>query len=206
MTQGNATSVRHSLVKSSFVETIKILDGEIYNLEYHQSRYESVLNSLGVSEYKNLKDFIEPPEWGLYRCRALYDAKSIEVEYHPYKKIDISSFKLIFDNEIEYSQKSTERASIEHLFAQKEEADEVLIIKNLLVTDTSIANIALFRDGSWLTPKEPLLKGTTRERLLDEGKIVEADIKANELRSFSKIALLNAMIEFDIIDEFEFLI
>jgi len=193
-------------MKSSFLETIKILDGEVYNLEYHQARYERVLSSLGVSEYKKLEDFIEPPEWGLYRCRVLYDAQSIEVEYHAYRKRDISSFKLIFDNEIEYSQKSTERDSIELLFAQKEEADEVLIIKNLLVTDTSIANIAFFRDGSWITPKEPLLKGTTRERLLDEGKIVEADIKANELRTFSKIALLNAMVEFDIVDEFEFLI
>lgn len=202
----NDILVRHSLVKSSFVETIKILDGEICNLEYHQARYESVLNSLGVSEYKSLKDFIEPPAWGLYRCRAVYDAQIIEVEYHPYKKRDISSFKLIFDNEIEYAQKSTKRDSIELLFAQKEDADEVLIIKNLLVTDTSIANIALFRDGSWLTPKEPLLKGTTRERLLNEGLIVEADIKANELRTFSKIALLNAMVGFEIVDEFEFLI
>jgi 4-amino-4-deoxychorismate lyase len=193
-------------MKSSFVETIKILDGKIYNLEYHQARYESVLNSLGMSKYHNLKDFIKPPEWGLYRCRLVYDVESVTVEYHAYKKRDISSFKLIFDNEIAYSQKSTKRDSIELLFSQKEDADEVLIIKNLLVTDTSIANVALFRDGKWLTPREPLLKGTTRERLLDEGKIIEADIIANELRTFSKIALLNAMVGFDIVDEFEFLI
>ncbi len=193
-------------MKSNFVETIKILDGKIHNLEYHQLRYESVLNSFGVEVYQSLCDFIEPPEWGLYRCRLLYNKESIEVEYHPYKKREISSFKLMFDNDISYSQKSINREHIDTLFEQREDADEILIIKNLMVTDTSIANIAFYRDGSWLTPREPLLKGTTRERLLDEGVIQEADIKANELRSFSKIALLNAMIEFDIIDEFEFLI
>ena len=193
-------------MKSSFIETIKVLDGEVFHIEYHQKRYENVLASYGVVSDKRLLDFINPPEWGLYRCRLVYDKENIEVEYHEYKKREISSFKLIFDNDIEYAQKSTLRTKIDEHFATKEEADDIVIIKELLVTDTSIANIAFYKNGIWSTPKNPLLKGTTRERLLDEGKLVEADIKANELRSFSKIALLNAMIGFNIIDEFEFLI
>jgi 4-amino-4-deoxychorismate lyase len=58
----------------------------------------------------------------------------------------------------------------------------------------------------WLTPKTPLLNGTTRQRLLDDGKIVEAEIKVHELRRFTKVALLNAMIGFDILERYEFLI
>ena len=66
--------------------------------------------------------------------------------------------------------------------------------------------LLFFRDGVWLTPKNPLLKGTSRARLIDEGKLIESDIKVQELRSFSQVALLNAMIDFDVLDRFEFLI
>ena len=191
---------------SSYLETIKVVDGEIFNLEYHQKRYEEVLKTLGIQDIKNLGEYLNPPKWGIYRCRLVYDEESIEVTYHKYKKREISSFKLIFENEIEYSLKSTNREKIDSLFSQKDDADEILIVKNLLITDTSIANIAFFRDGVWFTPKNPLLKGTTRMRLISEGKLIESDIKVQELRSFSQVALLNAMIGFDVLDRFEFLI
>ncbi|MEA3371914.1 MAG: aminotransferase class IV family protein [Campylobacterota bacterium] len=194
-------------MSKKFLETIKILDGEIYNLPYHQKRYEGVLKALGAEETQQLQEFIKPPEWGLYRCRVVYSATDIEVSFHEYKKREIETFKLIFENDIEYAHKSADRNSIDALYEKKEDADEILIIKDLMVTDTSIANIAfLTEEGSWITPKNPLLKGTTRARLLDEGKIREADIKVHELRSFSKVALLNAMIDFDILDRCEFLI
>ncbi len=194
-------------MNNSFLETIKIVDGEIFNLEYHQKRYASVLEALGANEIENLEEFINPPEWGLYRCRLVYDIDNIEVTFHEYKKRDISTLKLIFENDIDYTNKSTAREDIDTLFEKREEGDDILIIKDLFVTDTSIANIAFqTSSGEWVTPKNPLLKGTTRARLLDEGKIIEADIKVHELRSFSKVALLNAMIDFDILDRCEFLI
>ncbi len=194
-------------MNNSFLETIKIVDGEIFNLEYHQKRYASVLEALGANEIENLEEFINPPEWGLYRCRLVYDIDNIEVTFHEYKKRDISTLKLIFENDIDYANKSTAREDIDTLFEKREEGDDILIIKDLFVTDTSIANIAFqTSSGEWVTPKNPLLKGTTRARLLDEGKIIEADIKVHELRSFSKVALLNAMIDFDILDRCEFLI
>lgn len=191
----------------SFFETIKAVDGKLFNLPYHQRRYESVLNSFGIKDTQNLESFIKPPQSGLYRCRFVYDIKgSIAVTYHEYNKRDVSSLKLIFNNDIDYSFKSTNRDEIDILYKQRDKSDDILIIKNLLVTDTSITNIALYKNGIWITPKAPLLKGTTRARLLDEGKIVEADIKVSELREFSKVALLNAMIDFDVLDRCEFLI
>ena len=88
----------------------------------------------------------------------------------------------------------------------KEATLTISIVQNNLVRDTSIANIALFKNGRWLTPKEPLLCGTTRARLLIEKKIFEADITPKELCQAQKIALLNAMIGFEILDgcRFEF--
>ena len=191
----------------TFFETIKSVDGTLFHMPYHQKRYESVLNALGIKDVQNLESHIKPPQNGLYRCRLVYDTKgSLSVTYHEYKKKDISSLKLIFNNDINYTFKSTNRNEIDALYKKKSEGDDILIIKNLFVTDTSIANIALYKEGIWVTPKTPLLKGTTRQRLLDEGKIIEADINVSELRTFTKVALLNAMIEFDVLDRCEFLI
>ena len=193
-------------MKHSYIETIKSLDGKLFHMPYHQQRYSRVMNSLGIENVQNLEEFIEPPLEGLYRCRLLYTSSDVSVTYHEYEKRKISSLKLIFHNEIEYPEKSSYRDEIDALFEKRDDADDILIIKDLLVCDTSIANIALYRSGMWITPKSPLLKGTTRARLIDEGKIVEADIKVSELRTFSQVALLNAMIDFDVLDKCEFLL
>ena len=191
---------------NSYLETIKSVDGVLFNLSYHQKRYESLLNSLSVEKKEDLREHLYPPQVGIYRCRLVYTADTITVSYHEYKKREISSLKLIFNNDINYSSKSTNRDEIDALYEQRGEGDDILIIKDLLVSDTSIANIAFYSDGEWITPKKPLLHGTTRARLIDEGKIIEADIKVQDIRSFSKIALLNAMIEFDVLEQCEFLI
>lgn len=201
MTQVRDTLVQHFLVKSSFLETIKSLDGKVYNIAYHQKRYVSVLNFLGTTEYKNLLDFINPPSQGLYRCRVVYTKDTLSTTYHPYTKRDIKSLKLVEDNKIEYKYKSTKRSELDRLFELKEECDDILIVKNSLITDTSIANIAFYKEGKWFTPKEPLLKGTTRQRLLDAGQLIEKDIAASDIYSYERVALLNAMIDFDIIRE-----
>lgn len=191
---------------NDFLETIKAVDGELFHMPYHQKRYESVLSSFGFENFENLSEYLEPPKWGVYRCRLVYSPHAITVTYHEYKKRDINSFKLIFNNDIDYSQKLSSREEIDALYEQRDGCDDILIIKNLFVTDTSIANIAFYDSGMWITPKNPLLKGTTRARLIDEGKLFEADIKAQSLRKFSKVALLNAMIDFDVLDRYEFLI
>lgn len=188
-----------------YLETIKSVDAKIYHLSYHQRRYESVLKDIGSSSIYNLKDYLTPPDDGIYRCRLTFTASKISVTYHKYQKRRISSFKLVFDNNIEYSKKSIHRDEIDKLFILRDTFDEILIVKDSFITDTSIANIALYNSGVWYTPKKPLLKGTTRARLIDEGKIVESDISVDMLSQFSKVALLNAMVEFDILEEFKFI-
>ena len=184
---------------NTYLETIKIQDGEIFHLEYHQKRYERVLSFLGLQEFSDLSKYISPPLEGLYRCRVVYDEESVEVTYHPYVKRDINNLKIIYDDTIEYTHKSTARDEINALFAKRGRYDDILIVKNSFITDTSIANIALKKDDIWYTPASPLLRGTTRERLLRKGYIVEKDIHLDEVYDYSEVALLNAMIDFDII-------
>ncbi len=190
-----------------FLESIKIIDGKIFHLEYHQKRYENVLKFLNAKKIQNLQEFIKPPSVGIYKCRLVYNEESIEVSFHRYKKRVIKSLKLIYDDEIEYTHKSTSREKLDALYRQKEEGDEILIIKKSYITDTSIANIAFkTSDDEWITPRKPLLEGTTRARLLDKGVLKEADITVDELEKFSKIALLNAMIDFDILEKCDILL
>ncbi len=186
---------------NSFIETIKVLDGRVYNILYHQERYESVLNSFGFLKYENLIDYINPPQLGLYRCRVIYTDEKISVTYHEYKRKEIVSLKLLYNDEIDYRYKSKDREKIDALYVKREKCSDILIVKNSYITDTSIANIALYKNGIWVTPKNPLLKGTTRARLIKEEKIVEEDISVKDIFEYSKIALLNAMIDFDIIQQ-----
>lgn len=192
-------------MNKTFFETIRAVDGEIFNISFHQERYESVLKHFGIDEVQNLEKYLNPPKIGTYRCRLIYDISilphNIEVTYHEYNKREIKSLKLLYDDEIEYSLKSTCRNRLDALYAQRGECDDVLIVKNSLITDTTIANIAFFDSNRWITPRKPLLMGTTRERLLRAGKIFEEDIRVDDLEKFSKIALMNAMIDFDIITQ-----
>jgi len=188
-------------MKNEFLETIRILDAQAMNLSYHQKRYESVLKHFGIKKFRCLEELMDPPKEGLYRSRVVYSPQHIDlidVEYVKYHKKKIRTLKIIVDEEIDYTFKSTNRSALDALYAKKEEAEDILIIKDGYITDTSIANIA-FYDGVWKTPQHPLLKGTTRQRYLDQGKLFVENIRVDEIKNFSKVALLNAMIDFDII-------
>jgi len=184
-------------VNKKYLETIKVLDGKFYHLEYHQQRVDA---SLELESFYTLQTLlINPPKEGLYRCRIVYDINSFELEYIPYKKRNIQSLKLVHKNEIKYEKKYENRDTLNKLFLEKGTCDDILIIKNGLLTDTSIANIALFDGSHWVTPKEPLLYGTTRARLLQARRIEEKEIRVEDIKQYKKIALMNAMIDFDII-------
>ncbi len=180
------------------LETIHILDGQVLNLAYHQQRMQYSRNTLGLSSELLLD--LDPPKKGEYRCRVLYENTIEKIEYIPYQRKKISSFKLIH-SDIEYPLKYENRDEINLLLKQIGTADEIIIIKNDLVTDTSIANLCFYDDENWLTPTYPLLKGTTRQRLLDEGKIKCADIHYKDIHNFSRIAVMNAMTDFCIIED-----
>ncbi|MDN5107181.1 aminotransferase class IV family protein [Aliarcobacter butzleri] len=182
-----------------YFETIKCEDFEVFNLDYHQKR---VANTIGLNI--NLQEYINPISEELLRCKLIYDENGVvDVLYFPYKKREIKSFKIIFDNEIEYSKKYLNRAKLDELYEKKDDCDEVIIIKNEIVTDTTIANIAIFYENSWITSKNCLLGGTTRARLLEEKKMFEKDITLDMLKNASKVALMNAMIGFDEIKDFK---
>ncbi len=188
-------------MNKKYLETIKALDGKLFHLEYHQERLDFVLKDIKAKVTYSLRDLLSPPPSSLYRCRILYSADSFEVEYIPYVKREIKTLKLVYDDAVAYSKKYENREAINKLFLKRESCDDILIVKNGLITDTSIANVAFYDGTLWITPSVPLLKGTTRERLLKEGKIEQNDIKVEDINKFTKVAVMNAMVDFDIIAE-----
>lgn len=185
-------------MKKLFFETIKIVDGVAQNLEYHQKRVDWTLwdNFEGAS--LDLAQYINFDSDGLYKCKIVYSDKFESVIFEPYTKKEIITIKLI-ESDIDYRYKYLERESLNRL--KPEGYDEIIIIKNGFLSDTSIANIVLKIDEIWYTPKTPLLRGTTREKYLLENKIIPKDLTIQDLNRATQIGFLNAMIDFVIYDK-----
>jgi 4-amino-4-deoxychorismate lyase len=182
---------------SLLIETIRIEDGKIFYIEYHNQRFNRSREELfGVGKHFDLSTILTPPPIGVYRCRVLYSDTIKSVEYMPYSPKDIKSIKVI-KSDIEYNYKYANREELNLLLDNS--SDEILIIKDNLATDTSIANIAFWDRDRWITPKTPLLAGTTRQRLIDSGFLTQKNIKIDEIYQFNIVSLMNAMVGFRII-------
>lgn len=196
----------------NYIETIKCEDYEVYNLEYHEKR---VANTIGKNFY--LRDYIYPNSNELLKCKITYNENEIlDVSFSPYKKKQIHTLKLVFDDTIEYKYKYENRDKLNKLLndakVKEKVVDDIVIVKNGFITDTTIANIAILLENEnglnqkWYTPKTPLLPGTARARNLELNKIKETNITVQMLQRAKKIALLNAMIDFDVLEDYEILV
>lgn len=182
------------------LETIRLQNGAFFNLSYHEQRMLQscleVLKSSPKFSLDTLLDASNPPESGLYKCRVLYDTENAMIEFNPYVISPIRRLKAIHCDTIKYPYKFSDRSQLKELFDKREDCDDILIIKNGLITDTSYANIAFYQQGTWITPSRPLLKGTMRQLLLDRGEIKEETISLEGLRKFQFFKIMNAMVEF----------
>ena len=184
------------------LETICLENRQIRHADYHNRRMNAARMELfGITDGLDIRNLIKIPRgmgMEMYKCRILYDAKIREVQVLPYQPRSVKSLKISEDNKIEYNYKYADRSRLEELLRMKGDCDDILIVKDGCVTDTSYANI-LFqsRDGSWITPDTPLLKGTMRQFLLKEGRIREQRIMLNDLAGFSRARMINCMMDIE---------
>lgn len=188
------------------LESIRYKNNEFYNLGFHQERMNrSRKNLFNCNDEINLVKELDKvplqlnPE--LHKCRIIYDTEIRKVELLPYIYPSIKSLKLIICDGIDYGYKFTNRAKINDLFSRKGDADDIIIVKNGLITDSSTANLLFFDGNNWLTPFNPLLCGTQRANLIAKNKIILTNITPTNLVNFKKVRLINAMIRFK--DEFD---
>lgn len=182
---------------SLLVESIKILNGRICNLDAHQARFDrSRRDCFGSTDRISLREKIRQqgvPASGLFKCRVVYQLEVESVAFQPYQYPDIRSLAIVQDPDITYDDKWVDRPALDVLFRQKEPADEIIIVKKGLVTDAFYYNLVFEKKGQFWTPDTPLLMGTKRKQLLKKGKIFTARISEKDIYTFEKIHLINAM-------------
>ncbi len=186
-------------MRPSFIETIRLEDGLPQHLDYHQRRLEATLDRYYPELDKPIKlAELLPNELpsGRAKWRIVYTDQVEDVSVSPYEARVVDSLRIVEAHEIAYPYKGLDRSAIDACYKERQTCSDVLIVRAGLLTDTSIANIALGDGSLWLTPDRPLLPGTTRARLLDEGRLKEAELRPADLSSYPFIALFNALIPF----------
>jgi len=184
-----------------FLETIQLFDGEFKRLPLHQIRIKKALAEYYPHEV--VPELIEIlyqtnfPLKGLFKCRVVYDSQIRLIEFLPYNSPMICTLKVVVTDIPNLPYKMAERADYQKAFSQRENCDDVLLVKNGLLTDTSYCNIALYDGKQWFTPEKPLVEGVNRAQLVLEGKLIEKNIKLDDILNFQRISLFNALNEFE---------
>lgn len=187
---------------SLLVETIRIEDGIPVNISFHNERMMRTMRDLfSIAIPVDLLDILTVPDnakMGIFKCRVEYDREVRKIEFVRYYIKPVNSLKLTEDNHISYPFKFSDRRMLDELLKRRGDCDDILIVRNGMITDTSYANVVLKNQtGKWFTPTTFLLPGTRRARLLQQGIIGETKISLNDLKKYSEIRLINAMIGID---------
>lgn len=159
---------------------------------------ESRRNLYNCTDNVNVRDMVSIPEacqHGIYKCRIIYADEVFDITFEKYNRRIIRNLKLIYDDAIDYSYKYEKKERLLSLLEQREQCDDILIVKKGRITDTSFSNIAFFDGYTWITPASPLLKGTKRAHLLAMGLITEEKLTVGDIPRFHQAALINAMLE-----------
>lgn len=185
----------------TFVETIRVENGIVHNLDFHQERVRrtAFFHYGKKPEIKIDVSSISPHLQGKrVKCRVLYSSDILSVEFHPYQFKNIQSLQIVEDNDITYEYKSTDRTALNELFKLRKGADEIIIAKNRRLTDSSFSNLVFESlDGELFTPETYLLAGTKRAFLLKNGIVREREIAIDDLSMYRKVYLINAMIDLE---------
>jgi len=180
-----------------FLESIGVYEGQAPLLPYHQARVDRTFAAFYPGQ-KPL-DLLElwqkinfPPE--KVKWRIQYNALEQKAEICAFPERKIEYLQVVKDDTIEYAYKFTERDRLDVLYREKAEpADEILIIRNGLLTDAYYYNVVVKIGAQLLTPRKPLLAGVMRAYCLGEGLIQPADIRLEDLAEAKGVYLINAL-------------
>ncbi len=185
---------------SQFIESIKVEDQKIFLLELHQKRVNETFSHFGKEGSIDLQKIfknLEVDENGLYKLKIVYDLnKNFRTQLIPYAISEVDDFQLVENNTYDYSFKFEDRKEFEKM-KTKCRAEEIIIVKNNHITDTSFSNLLFLKGKEWFTPTTYLLNGVQRQHLLKNKKIKEAEITPHNLKEYSHFQIINALNDFD---------
>ena len=179
-----------------FLETICIQNGTVCNLQGHLARMKETAAHFNFTApaLPELETLV-PPELKSMKtkCRIIYHEKIEEIGFEKYIPKVVKSVKLV-EASPNYSFKFSDRTELNTLVSQKGNHDEILIVRNGCITDTSYSNVVFRRGNVFFTPDTCILNGTKRQLLLQNGIISEKRITVNDITKFDEVFLINAML------------
>ncbi len=184
-----------------FIETICYEKACFQQIESHNERFNRTRQQFfGLQIPVRLELFLSVPadlKDKTVKCTVTYGADIIRIDYNIYQIRPVNSLQMVVDDSIDYAFKYADRTKLNSLFNLRHQSDDILIIKNGLITDTSYANVIFKKDDKWYSPQNPLLKGTQIGRYFREGRVTPALLCPSDLPLFSEARIVNAMISIE---------
>lgn len=187
--------------EDTFTDSLKIVDGHFVRPLPH---YQRMLATLATSNSRGKhlpfpEDSLIPESYrqGIVKCRYLYSPLDCQITFEHYTPRRVKSLKLVECNHIDYHLKYADRTMLNALRETRGGCDDILIVQNGQITDTSYSNIVFFDGTDYITPKTYLLNGLQRQYLLQTGRIREKTVTAKDLKYFQSACLINAMLSIE---------
>src|SRR5699024_2600070 len=191
----------------SLLETFLLEDGTIFLKENHFSRLQCSAKYFNYNvNVANLNDIITDLQQtyskGAWRIRLLLNKSGdITPEIFPLQKSAHSTVRLakqpIDQNNVYLYHKTTERSMFDphRDLLQENDLDILLWNQNGEITEFTIGNVVVEKEGKLITPPVEcgLLPGTFREQLLKDEVIIEEKIFLDDLDELSSIWLINSV-------------
>ncbi len=184
-----------------FIETICYREGCFQRVELHNERCNLTRNHFfGIQHPLRLESILKVPLDLIdetVKCTVTYGIDIVRVEYLKYQMRTIRSLQMVYDDSVEYAYKFVDRSKLADLLKLRGQYDDILIVKNGLITDISYANAIFRRDDVWYSQGRPLLFGTRLQSYLKEGRVTPALLRPNDLQLFTEMRIINAMISIE---------
>ncbi len=184
-----------------FIETICYEQGGFQRLELHNARCNNTrFHFFGNQPAIRLEAVLSIPDHlktQTVKCTVTYGIEILRIEYSVYAIRSVKSLQLVTDNTIDYSFKYADRSQLSSLLNRRGQCDDILIIRNGLLTDISYANTIYLLKNKWYSQQIPLLLGTRLQYYLNEKKVTPALLTPNDLSHFSEARIINSMISIE---------
>ncbi|NTV18254.1 MAG: 4-amino-4-deoxychorismate lyase, partial [Bacteroidales bacterium] len=141
----------------TFIETIKIENGIAHNLDLHLERatrtcfhhfgartvlpFDAIINEIRSSHSE-----------GIYKLRIIYAGKIEHYTIEKYQPKIVKTLKIVDGGNIDYSFKYEDRLPLNKLLDLRGDCDDIIIIKEGYVTDTSFSNLVFSEGEQLFTP------------------------------------------------------
>ena len=183
---------------SQFFESIRVKDGIAEQLGFHQLRVNKTLKAFDASNHSiELASIVQQlvlPADGLFKLKISYDLNgNYQSAFTPYQYKQIQNFALVDIKEQSYDYKFSNRDWINEALIQSGK-DEIMMHDGGLIKDCSYTNIVFYDGVNWYTPAVPLLEGTQRAKLIEEGIIQPKALYVQDIPNFKQFKCINAMI------------